>query len=123
MTKLAAPAEQSRTVPDRSSASRSNIATYSSKERDEMSTPGTLSGSDPGQILMARRHERDSVAVVTNPAYTTTVSAAARAVSVTKVYGEGGTRVVALDDVTVDLDRGRFTAIMGPSGSGKSTLM
>jgi putative ABC transport system ATP-binding protein len=42
---------------------------------------------------------------------------------VTKVYGEGSTRVVALDQVTVDLQRGQFTAIMGPSGSGKSTLM
>jgi putative ABC transport system ATP-binding protein len=42
---------------------------------------------------------------------------------VTKVYGEGSTRVVALDDVSVDLERARFTAIMGPSGSGKSTLM
>jgi putative ABC transport system ATP-binding protein len=44
-------------------------------------------------------------------------------VGLTKVYGEGETQVVALDDVSVDLDRGRFTAIMGPSGSGKSTLM
>jgi putative ABC transport system ATP-binding protein len=41
----------------------------------------------------------------------------------TKVYGEGDTSVTALDSVTVDFDRGRFTAIMGPSGSGKSTLM
>jgi putative ABC transport system ATP-binding protein len=48
---------------------------------------------------------------------------AARAANLTKVYGEGDTRVVALDDVTVSLDKGRFTAIMGPSGSGKSTLM
>jgi putative ABC transport system ATP-binding protein len=48
---------------------------------------------------------------------------AARAVALSKVYGEADTRVVALDDVTVSLDRGRFTAIMGPSGSGKSTLM
>jgi putative ABC transport system ATP-binding protein len=48
---------------------------------------------------------------------------AARAEQVTKVYGKGGTEVVALDDVTVGFDRGAFTAIMGPSGSGKSTLM
>ena len=50
---------------------------------------------------------------------TTTTSAAARAVGLTKVYGEGDTRVVALDDVSVEFERGRFTAIMGPSGSGQ----
>jgi putative ABC transport system ATP-binding protein len=49
--------------------------------------------------------------------------AAVRAEGVTKVYGEGSTRVVALDDVSADFARGAFTAIMGPSGSGKSTLM
>ncbi|MGQ4515226.1 ATP-binding cassette domain-containing protein [Streptomyces sp. DW26H14] len=49
--------------------------------------------------------------------------AAARAVGISKVYGEGETRVVALDDVSVDFRQGQFTAIMGPSGSGKSTLM
>jgi putative ABC transport system ATP-binding protein len=48
---------------------------------------------------------------------------AARADGLTKVYGTGDTQVLALDDVSVDFDRGRFTAIMGPSGSGKSTLM
>jgi len=42
---------------------------------------------------------------------------------VSKVYGEGETRVTALDRVSVDFPRGEFTAIMGPSGSGKSTLM
>ncbi|NLT55393.1 MAG: ABC transporter ATP-binding protein [Actinomycetales bacterium] len=47
----------------------------------------------------------------------------ARALELTKVYGEGETRVTALDDVSVDFERGRMTAIMGPSGSGKSTLM
>ncbi|WP_327355219.1 ABC transporter ATP-binding protein [Streptomyces sp. NBC_01304] len=49
--------------------------------------------------------------------------AAARATDLSKVYGAGETRVVALDSVSVDFGRGRFTAIMGPSGSGKSTLM
>ena len=49
--------------------------------------------------------------------------AAARVEGLTKVYGSGDTSVVALDDVTVDLYAGEFTAIMGKSGSGKSTLM
>ncbi|MFF3561143.1 ABC transporter ATP-binding protein [Streptomyces sp. NPDC002574] len=48
---------------------------------------------------------------------------AARAMALTKAYGTGETRVVALDAVDVDIARGRFTAVMGPSGSGKSTLM
>jgi putative ABC transport system ATP-binding protein len=46
-----------------------------------------------------------------------------RAVHATKVHGRGDTAVRALDDVTVELAEGEFTAIMGPSGSGKSTLM
>jgi putative ABC transport system ATP-binding protein len=48
---------------------------------------------------------------------------AARARALTKVYGDGDSRVVALSSVDVDFHSGRFTAIMGPSGSGKSTLM
>jgi len=48
---------------------------------------------------------------------------AAQAVGVTKLYGAGDAVVAALDDVTVALERSRFTAIMGPSGSGKSTLL
>lgn len=48
---------------------------------------------------------------------------AARAVELTKVYGDGAMSVVALDAVDVEIRSGEFTAIMGPSGSGKSTLM
>jgi putative ABC transport system ATP-binding protein len=48
---------------------------------------------------------------------------AARAVNLTKIYGSGDTRVVALDEINVDIAAGAFTAVMGPSGSGKSTLM
>jgi putative ABC transport system ATP-binding protein len=51
------------------------------------------------------------------------VTNAARATSLTKIYGTGDTRVTALDSVDVEIETGRFTAIMGPSGSGKSTLM
>jgi putative ABC transport system ATP-binding protein len=41
----------------------------------------------------------------------------------TRRYGEAQTAVLALRGVSVDIERGRLTAVMGPSGSGKSTLM
>jgi putative ABC transport system ATP-binding protein len=42
---------------------------------------------------------------------------------VARHYGEGDTAVAALRGVSLDIARGKLTAVMGPSGSGKSTLM
>src|SRR6516165_8517798 len=42
---------------------------------------------------------------------------------ITRRYGEGETAVDALRGVSLEVDRGKLTAVMGPSGSGKSTLM
>src|SRR6476661_4242251 len=54
------------------------------------------------------------------------MSSAAPVVSaqdVTRRYGEGDTAVDALRGVSLDVEPGKLTAVMGPSGSGKSTLM
>jgi putative ABC transport system ATP-binding protein len=42
---------------------------------------------------------------------------------ITRRYGEGETAVDALRGVSLDVEQGKLTAVMGPSGSGKSTLM
>lgn len=46
-----------------------------------------------------------------------------KAVDLRKVYGQGETEVIALDDVNLEVEKGEFTAIVGTSGSGKSTML
>jgi putative ABC transport system ATP-binding protein len=41
---------------------------------------------------------------------------------VTKTYTRGGETLVVLDDLNLEMQEGRFYALMGPSGSGKTTL-
>jgi len=64
-----------------------------------------------------------SILVQAEPLVTPSREPVVTARDVTRCYGEGDTAVNALRKVSLDITRGRLTAVMGPSGSGKSTLM
>ncbi|CEK29969.1 ABC transporter ATP-binding protein [[Clostridium] sordellii] len=40
-----------------------------------------------------------------------------------KIYGKGESKVYAIDEINIEIEPNKFTAIIGPSGSGKSTLL
>lgn len=46
-----------------------------------------------------------------------------KAEHLTKIYGTGERRVIASDDISLSVNKGEFTSIIGRSGSGKSTLL
>jgi len=69
---------------------------------------------------MSARPQYDQVSV---PLASVRAPAVVTAANLSKRYGQGDAQVEALCDVSLEIEEGRLTAIMGPSGSGKSTLM
>jgi putative ABC transport system ATP-binding protein len=69
---------------------------------------------------MSARPQYDQVSM---PLASVRAPAVVTAANLSKRYGQGDAQVDALRDVSLEIEEGRLTAIMGPSGSGKSTLM
>jgi NitT/TauT family transport system ATP-binding protein len=74
-----------------------------------------------------RPHSDEALRAASSPVPATGLEAQARPVvsvsNVTKTFGSGAQRVVALDGVTLDVNQGEFVCLLGASGCGKSTLL
>lgn len=46
-----------------------------------------------------------------------------KTIDLSKTYGKGESKVKALKNINIEIEKGKFTSIIGPSGSGKSTLL
>ncbi|MEB3200421.1 MAG: ABC transporter ATP-binding protein [Synechococcaceae cyanobacterium] len=77
--------------------------------RREPSTPASAASTAPGLSLV--QNDRSAAVPLAELRH------------VSKVYGHGEARVVALDDLCLTIQRGDYLAVMGTSGSGKSTAM
>ena len=76
---------------------------------------------------MKFRTEESSARIASDPGFAPGPEASPRPVvsvaGVTKSFGAGNQRVVALEGVTLDVEQGEFVCLLGASGCGKSTLL
>jgi putative ABC transport system ATP-binding protein len=108
---------------------RRYVESYGTHLRDGIRTSPALFLATVGATLVRNRvprtrgNEMEAAAVPAADVAERAPSAVVAAQDITRRYGEGDTAVDALRGVSLEVEQGKLTAVMGPSGSGKSTLM